>query len=370
MQQQHDVADWGRIPGVSTTTAAEEGGACREVGSASAFVGGVSDGESGSAVHDAAVGGSDRLRVRRSIFLFTDLYVALSFFVSDTCSARYVESGVSSDVASSGGSSVWTTIAQRRLSNTGTYTSDSSGVALSPSFDGVLPPSTQWVWEGGVGVIIFPSAAAQEQQLRLSTTERTGDWADIGAQRGAVSAALFILSFEHAPPVACAAFAYAVIPNVALAAFTKAALLFDKKIILRNDASVQAVRHFNGNITRVAVTVFDASANFSAALEGWRIHFVARGAYSVSISDGTLGGINRLIMITAADPSHTGGVVHVALTREGVDDRDKHMLKRLSHRDAEMIAACGGDGIRERVVTLPLPSDGSSVTHACNLHPQ
>lgn len=229
--------------------------------------------------------------MRRSVFFFDDLYAVLGANITSTLHTT---------------APVYHSIAQRRLSDSGVYTSSSRGAPLPADFNNSLPAGTEWVWEGGVGVVFLPNASTS-MVLRLDTAVRSGDWRDIGAMAGPVVLPLFVLSLEFAPPVVGAAFAYVVVPNLALAAFqaAAAALLAPGGLALaRNDGGAQALLHGAAGVLQASVWALDAGAapqraSLDAGLPGWHAAVDAPGAFIVRAGTGALA-------FTAASPSQAG----------------------------------------------------------------
>jgi hypothetical protein len=309
------------------------------------FVGGASDGVRGSAVLDVATAG-EGLLMRRSVFFFQDVYTVLGGNITSSAQAH-------------AGAPVWHTVAQRRLSGSGVFTSTSGGAPLPGGFNASLPAGTAWVWEGGVGVLLLPppppplhGAPRAPPVLLLSTAVREGDWKNIGAESGPVALALFVLTLEFGAPVAGADFAYAVFPNLSLAAFEAAAGRAlsgggGGLTVVRNDAGAQAVLHGAEGALQASVFALDEGgqggiASLDAGVAGWHAAVDAPGAFIVRAAQGVLA-------FTAASP--TQGGAWAARLR----------IDRAVPPAAN--ATCGA--APWAVVFAEPPGDGSSQTAAC-----
>jgi chondroitin AC lyase len=365
--------DFQRISGTTVVAGAFTGTNGTGSAGTTAAVGGASDGARGSAVLDVATRG-EGLFMRRAVFFFEDLYVVLAANVTS---------------AAHPGAPVWSTIAQRRLTASGTFTSDSAGAPLAPGFNGTLPATTWWIWEGGVGVLcafvgppcragasrapFYPPTASPppppppylppnavfeggppRAPLRLSTAVRTGTWGSIGAESGSVSVALFLLSLELPAPVAGAAIAYAVMPNVRRATFVAAAAALRDAgglRVVRNDARAQAVLHGGAGVMQAAVWALDdgpapARAALDAGVAGWRAAVDAVGAFIVSAAPGALN-------FTAAAPAQGG-----AWTARLAIDRSVPAARLPAGN-----ATCGAAPWAIELLTPP--GDGRSQTASC-----
>jgi chondroitin AC lyase len=344
--------DWQRVPGTSvlpfSTTSMAPGGQ-----GTTAFVGGASDGAVGSAVLDVSTrGNGEGLQMRRSAFFFDDVYVVLG--ANATAPPQHA------------GLPLWTSIAQRRLSATGVFTSDSGGQPLAAGINETLPASTWWVWEGGVGVFFLPAAcgAAPRAPLRVSSVlVANASWASIGAESDNVSVALFTLTLEQAPPVdggSASAFAYVVAPNLPLEDFTALATTLAAPApagltVVRNDGGAQAVLHGPAGVMQAAVFELDAggggggSASLDGGAPGWRAAVDAPGAFVLRADAAHLS-------FTAASPTQGGAwAVRLSLDRAVAPGSGGGAAN----------STCGG--APWAVALLSPAANGSSTTAVCSL---
>jgi hypothetical protein len=317
-----------------------------------AFVGGASDGAVGSAVLDVSTrGDGEGLQMRRSAFFFEDVYVVLG--ANATAPPQHA------------GLPLWTSIAQRRLSATGVFTSDSSGQPLAAGINETLPASTWWIWEGGVGVFFLPAAcgAAPRAPLRVSSVlVANASWARIGAESDNVSVALFTLTLEQAPPVdggSASAFSYVVAPNLPLEDFvalatTLAAPAPAGLTVVRNDGGAQAVLHGPAGVMQAAVFAHDAgggggSASLDGGAPGWRAAVDAPGAFVLRADAAHLS-------FTAASPTQGGAwAVRLSLDRAVAPGSGGGAAN----------STCGG--APWAVALLSPAANGSSTTAVCSL---
>ena len=336
--------DWQRVPGTSalpfSTPSMAPGGQ-----GTTRFVGGASDGAAGSAVLDVATtGDGEGLRMRRSVFFFDDVYVVLGANASAPPQHAALP--------------LFSTIAQRRLSATGVFTSDSGGAPIGGEYNFTLPRTTQWVWEGGVGVF-FPQGAGARAPLRVSNVlVRNASWSRIGAMTDNVTVALFTLTLEQPAPIAGAAFAYAVAPNIALADFEALVATLARPApaglsVVRNDGGAQAVLHGPAGLMQAAVFELDSAggvAGLDGGAAGWRASVDAPGAYLLRVD-----AARAQLSVTAASPAQVGAGAWAA--RLVVD-------RALVPGAGGANATCAAAGA---VALLSPPGDGTSQTATCAL---
>jgi hypothetical protein len=204
------------------------------------------------------------------------------------------------------------------------FTSGAGAAApLAPGFNGSLAPDVWWLWEGRVGYLLLdrlpgarapPAAAATPlPSLHVSATVQNGTWAKLGVWQAYTACAVFSAWLEHAPPVAGAAAAYAVVPGVDLAAWAAggAAAAAANLAILANAPQLQAVLH-RGDAALAAVAYEPAAA---AAPRGWpgfaAVNLSAPGAFL--LRDGGAGNLR----LAAAQPAQVPWAANVTLTGRG-----------------------------------------------------
>ncbi|MBN2475519.1 MAG: polysaccharide lyase 8 family protein [Pirellulales bacterium] len=210
------VWDWQKIPGTTIEQSGQLNGSPRRQGQRS-FVGGVSDGTYGMAAFDFA---RDALSARKSWFFFDDEYVCLGAAVA--CDSR---------------NPVVTTLNQCRLEGDVVVASGGQQQTLGQGSHDLEDPG--WVWHDRIAYVLL-----QPSRVGLSNDRRRGSWWAINHRysEDEVARDVFSLWIDHGRRPQDAGYAYLVLPGVD----PSAAVVCAERppvVILRNDATVQAVRH-------------------------------------------------------------------------------------------------------------------------------
>jgi chondroitin AC lyase len=219
------VWDWQKIPGTTVEQKPQLTGSPRVKGERD-FVGGVSDGTYGAAAFDFS---RDALSARKSWFFFDDEYVCLGAGI--TCSSD---------------NRVLTTINQCRLTGT-VRVADGIGSRQLDRAEHVLA-DLRWIWHDQVACLLLQPAS-----IGIRNTTRTGTWWQINHQysREEISDDVYTLWIDHGQRPQQATYAYAVVPGIAVE--DVAAYVEHLPVqVLRNDPSVQAVRHGKLGVTGIA----------------------------------------------------------------------------------------------------------------------
>jgi hypothetical protein len=321
---------------------------------ATAFVGGASLSPAGASVvaNDFVAPNGAGLAYRKATLFTPAAVVALTANIT----------------AADPAAAVWTTVEQRRAGGGacvspgspapppaamgGVFTSAGGAAAPLPAgFNGSLPASTWWVWEGGVGYLLLDrapgraSAPAPLPALHASALVQNGSWAALGVWPDFVACNIFTLWLEHAPPVAGAAAAYAVAPGVALGEWAGglAAALAANLTVVENSGALQAAALGGDGLLGAAVY---GSGGARAEGGGWDVTFSAPAAYLLSSGAGGEG-----VTLAAAQPAQVpwGGVVTVG--------------GRAPRPGADNCTATAGGGLAFHLVSPP--SNGSTVRLTC-----
>ena len=215
--------DWQRLPGATV----QVNGTALNCSTASSTgvlpnVGGVTDGAQGVAWMDfqAAAHGQD-LRARKATFFLDAALLSLGAAIATAPGSRVTTTIESCLLQEAGG--VWAGAA-----GSGALARLASGQHTLP-LPGApgAPAAPLLVWHAGVGYVVLPPAAGQPPPragsfVYLLNANVTGSWAALGGPPTppTTTSPMFTLGLDHgAPPVTAAAYAYARLPGVTLAAF-------------------------------------------------------------------------------------------------------------------------------------------------------
>lgn len=265
--------DWFHYPGVTAPYFREQTrGTNGRTGNGGSFTGGVSDGTYGVSVHSldrAASKGS------KSYYYFDDEMVALGAGIEST-----------SD------SAVHTTVNQAVAKDNASV----NGQPVADGTDSAPVDDPSWAYNDEVGYV-FPAGGA----VHVSNKTQTGSWID----EDPVSRDAFTLYFDHGVHPSDARYEYVVLP--AAAPEEVASYATEPAVeVLRNDADIQAVRH--GGLDRTMATFYRAGA---LDLGDGRSLEVDQPSIVILDESGDVP------VVSLANPSQSGLVVHVSLT--GVD---------------------------------------------------
>ncbi|MEA2736139.1 MAG: chondroitin lyase [Humisphaera sp.] len=200
--------DWTKIPGTTAEQTPLTPGDRKQIGikGATSFVGGVSDGTNGLAAMDLR---RDPLRARKSWFFFDDGYTCLG-----------------AGIACESDNAVATSVNQCHLR-------------------GEVKRQDNWIHHADVGYV-FP-----DRSKVLTTAKQSGDWSDIGAHAGRVSAKVFNLWIDHGARPAEASYVYSVFPTATPQRTAELAAKPEVQVIL-NTPKQQAVYHERLKVLSVA----------------------------------------------------------------------------------------------------------------------
>jgi hypothetical protein len=264
-----------------------------------AFVGGASLGSAFSVTaNDFIAPNNAGLSYRKFTFFSPNAVVALTANIT----------------AVSASAAVWTTIEQRRASGGscvspgspapspvpvgGVFTSAAGTAAPLPlNFNGTLPSSTWWVWEGRIAYVLLdrvPGRDVSTATLHVSSLITNGSWSVLGVWPDFVACNIFSLWLEHAVPVSGADAAYAVVPGVALDEWAGglADAFAANLTVVENSGALQAVVHAADDV--LAAVTYSAPASVQSA--GWNASFSSPAAYVLARGD-------ALITLAAAQPA-------------------------------------------------------------------
>lgn len=366
------VWDWMRLPGTTVLPYAVPW-SCGGSGT-TAFVGGASlDAAAGgptatlaAVAHDYKAADNEGLTLRKSVFFYPDLYIALGSNVTAAPARSTLPA--------------WTTVAQRRLRSTGVYTSQTgTGCPIPDNTNTSLAYGVWWVWEGGIGYV-FPdaytaahtaSATATASSIFLSNLVQNGTWQSVGAMSGNASFAMFTLWLEHAAPVVNGSYSYIVVPNIRLdeleAAATTlvtAAVSDGGVLIVRNDAEAQSVLFAglpgrcsqSGVAMQANVFAIDPGSAVSALPggKGWTVTVSAVGSYIVQE---TLASTS--LSFSVAQPGQVGPWSPALVI-------DRTIVPGPSTPNSNATCTGGTSGQAQGIVFTNAQVDGSTITASCN----
>ena len=262
--------DWFHYPGVTAPYVKEQ--TRGSTGNGGSFTGGVSDGRYGATVYSL-----DRAatKARKSYYYFDDQMVALGAGITST-----------SDAA------VHTTLNQAVAKPNASV----GGRPVAPGTDGAPVDGATWAYNDQVGYV-FPAGAA----VHVSDKAQTGSWLD----QAPVSRDAFSLYVDHGVRPVDAGYEYTVLP-AATPAEVEAYAAAPAVEVLRNDATVQAVRH--PGLHRTMATFY---AGGTLDLGRGRALEVDQPAVVMLDESGATP------VVSIANPGQPGLVVQVALTGGG-----------------------------------------------------
>jgi chondroitin AC lyase len=223
------VWNWRRLPGTTVeqdTRSLQPGSA--DKGSTS-YAGGVSDGTYGA---EALNYKRFDISAQKSWFFFDNEEVALGAAISAPNAASEVD----------------TTLNQCLLTSTVSYETSSGGIQ-SLTTGTVTPTGLKWVFQGSVGYF-FPTPVSN---TTIMAGAQTGNWQSINSQysNATVTQSVFTLYMNEGTHTANQSYSYIVVPGIT-AASMDAYLASDPIQVIRNDASVQAIRQSAQDITQAA----------------------------------------------------------------------------------------------------------------------
>lgn len=346
--------NWQLMPGVATLPLPLPApGACWLTGGMGtrSFVGGASDGVSGTTAFDFVAAYQQGIAYRRTVAFGADRYVAV--FADIT--------------ASDAGRPVFVTAAQHMPAGP-VYGSGSSGQGPSPLpvGNGTAPPGTWWLHDGQTG-IVWPQLApgsnsGVDAQLWVTNAVVTGNWSTIGAESGMVSPQMFVAWMSVAAPVSNVSVVYVVMPNITLEGMVQQApIVLADTVVSRQDGTAAVVTLVTAATVHAVVYGCD-SGDEGAGISGGSggggcvtqlpspvvsTLVDAEGAYIFSLAATSLA-------LTVANPNQTSWAPTVAVTA------------------GFTLHSCDGGGspvanaTANSVTFTAAPADGTSVTAWCN----
>ena len=236
----HDIQpvwDWKRIPGI---TCEQDEDAFpkidwgRNTRGATPFAGGASDGVYGVAGFDFA---KKRVKARKAWVCFDDEIVCLGAGITCTGSAP-----------------LYTVLDQCNLAARPHLATAAGGIAPMEDDERVLSLPT-WVGHARIGYVV----QGGDGRVRLTAVKQTGTWRSLtrGGSAEPVSRDVFTLAIDHGPRPESASYVYTLLPDVTpedVAAYSSS----PPTLVLRNDTSVQAVRH--QGLERVGAVFYEAAS--------------------------------------------------------------------------------------------------------------
>ena len=214
--------DWSMVPGTTTRKGTMVTPGQWGTAGNTTFVGGVSDTLHGVSVYDLD---NNSTKAKKSWFFFDDEVVCLG-----------------AGIAASGSQEVVTTLNQCLLqgdviaATTESAVNTYSGNNTTLDYSGNL----QWAIQGNVGYVL-PDGG----NVGLTAKAQTGKWSTINTDASAddVTQNVFTLWMKHGVSPSNAKYAYIVVPNVNSAAQMQNYMAKGNIEILKNEATLQAVRH-------------------------------------------------------------------------------------------------------------------------------
>ncbi|MFJ2505099.1 polysaccharide lyase family 8 super-sandwich domain-containing protein [Microbacterium sp. NPDC087592] len=276
--------DWWHYPGVTAPDEkrTERGFENRgRNGDAASFTGGTSDGEFGASVLTLDAAGTG---ARKSYFTFDEGMVALG-----------------AGIASTSGAAVHTTINQTSAKENATV----GGKPVAGDADDQSVGGARWAYNDEVGYVF-----ADGQDVRVSNRAQSGSWEG----QGAVSRDAFTLYVDHGTKPTAGTYDYTVLPAATPA---EVAAFADEPAMrtLRNDTSVQAVRHDAAGIT---MATFYAAGTLD--LGGGRALTVDQPSIVLLDERG------ETPVVSLSNPDRPGLSVGVSLTGGGQDQHARFAL--------------------------------------------
>ncbi len=227
----YDIApvwDWRRLPGttIEQGTYSLKPGTSWGIYGTATFAGGVSDGMNGATTLNY-----NRLNVaaKKSWFFFDDAFLALGSAINAANATNQVN----------------TTLNQTLLKGNVSYRT-TSGTTQTLTTGTITPTNLNWVHHDGVGYLFFNPVS----NATLMANTQTGTWQAINSQYDTtvVSKNVFTLYLNHGTAVNNANYSYLVLPGVTVAQMESYAT--GNWQILQNDATIQAVRNSNSDLTQ------------------------------------------------------------------------------------------------------------------------
>jgi chondroitin AC lyase len=311
--------DWFHYPGVTAPYVKETTlGPAGRSSNGGSFTGGVSDGHYSVAVHSL-----DRAdtQAQKSYFYFDDEMVALGAGIRSTSTAE-----------------IHTTVNQ--VDAAGNASVDGQKVASGTSDQVVADPA--WAYNDKVGYV-FPTHDA----VTVSNTTQTGSYYG----EDAVSHDAFTLYLDHGVAPADAGYEYIVLP-AATAAETEAYAAKPAVTVLRNDTTVQAVRH--PGLKRTMATFYRPG---SLDLGDGRTLTVSQPSIVILDESGAAP------VVSISNPSQPALLVDVALAGGGADARGTFVLGSGANLGKTVTAVLAADDS----AGSPYTASGSASGHGPSL---
>ena len=231
--------NWRRLPGTTVeqdTRSLTPPGTFGATKGTTAYAGGVSDGTYG-----AQAFGYNRFDVaaQKSWFFFDNEEVALGAAIHSSNTTYEVD----------------TTLNQCLLTSTVSYETTASSTIQTLSTGTVTPSNLKWVYQGGVGYFFLTPVS----NATIQAAAQSGAWSTLNtaASSSTVTQNVFTLYLNHGTAVSNGSYSYISVPGITAAQMDSYLASLPIQVI-RNDATVQAVRNSTLDLTEAAFYAADS----------------------------------------------------------------------------------------------------------------
>ncbi len=233
--------NWRRLPGTTVeqdTRSLTPPGTFGATKGTTSYAGGVSDGTYGA---EAFSYNRFDVAAQKSWFFFDNEEVALGAAIKSSNTSFEVD----------------TTLNQCLLTSTVSYETTASSTVQTLTTGTVTPTNLKWVYQGGVGYFFITPVS----NATISAVTQSGNWATLNtaASSSTVTQNVFTLYVDHGTAVSNGSYSYIAVPGIAESAMD-AYLASDPIQVLRNDATVQAIRQSSLDVTEAAFYAADSFA--------------------------------------------------------------------------------------------------------------
>lgn len=262
------------------------------------FVGGVSDSAYGAAAMDTA---THNLTAQRSLFFWDEGVVAVATNITDPTDAD-----------------IWTTIVARMLVGNASVAFRNGTVIRLEDGNYTFPAvEVAWIWADGTAwVPLFDASIADSGvTIGVSAWNRTGTWQAIGAYNGTAWGRVLQVNIVHgACNHAPSSYAYAVLPNVTLAAAQETLagtnISVSTSTALAHVAVNAALQRMHAVVWAPQQTVASCGASAESCVWNLTAHSTAPVLLLLSEEE-SLGALT----VTASNPDQLGLAVNVTVSR-------------------------------------------------------
>jgi autotransporter-associated beta strand protein len=233
--------NWRRLPGTTVeqdTRSLTPPGTFGATKGTTTYAGGVSDGTYGA---EAFSYNRFDVAAQKSWFFFDNEEVALGAAIKSSSTAFEVD----------------TTLNQCLLTSTVSYETTASSTVQTLTTGTVTPTNLKWVYQGGVGYFFITPIS----NATISAVAQSGNWAALNtaASSSTVTQNVFTLYIDHGTAVSNGSYSYIAVPGIAESAMDAYSAANPIQVI-RNDATVQAVRQSTLDLTQAAFYAADSFA--------------------------------------------------------------------------------------------------------------